>query len=90
MNDQHANHEPSDDAFFALPRQRKITVKQANDLINTSEKVRGNTKLTQHAINSNLNRARGKVIAKDIHNERAKKRHEGEEYPEIIFVDATY
>lgn len=78
LNDVHENHTPNAESYFTLPRQRNTSIKQANDLLKTSEKVRGNTRLTQHAINSSENRAGGKVIAKDIHNERARIRRNEE------------
>lgn len=78
MIDLHTNHTPTAEAYMTLPRQRKATIAEANELVKASEKVRGNTKLTQYAINSNPNRAGGKVIAKDIHNARAKIRRDEE------------
>lgn len=78
MVDLHTNHTPTAEAYMSLPRQRNLTVKESSELIKTTEKVRGNTRLTQYAINSNQNRSGGKVIAKDIHNERARIRRNEE------------
>ncbi|XP_055308157.1 uncharacterized protein LOC129572236 [Sitodiplosis mosellana] len=72
MINVHTNHTPSEAAYYSLPRQRNESIKQASALVKISEKVHGNTRLTQHAINSNENRVGGKVLAKDIQNERVR------------------
>lgn len=89
MVNEHTNHTPNAEAYMSLPRQRNKSIKQASELVKTTEKVRGNTRLTQYAINSSENRAGGKVIAKDIHNERARiRRNEEADTQQVDDLDA--
>lgn len=72
MTTQHIGHQPSEAAYYDLPSLRRRSIHESREFVENTLDTRANKRLIQNTVNNNPNRTGGKVILKDLHNEKAR------------------
>lgn len=72
ITDRHLNHVPSKEAYDSYPAVRQRSLNAASQFVNSALNVKSNIRLVQSVVNRDPNRTGGKVIMKDLYNQRAK------------------